>query len=209
MEGNESMKRRRNYLLVCVLMLIGILAGCGKTTPDDVAVNETDSNETSTSNGIPKETIKIGVLYISDPDEGSGYSYTHDLGIIGMQDNLGLSSEQIERKIVDDGDEEATKTAIEECIADGCNVIFTTSYGYMEVTQEMAEKYPDVYFSHATGYLSNGTNFNNYFGRIYQARYLSGIVAGMHSYIFYRQCIGTEYCDGTAGIRRKIKRTGK
>lgn len=45
----------------------------------------------------------------------------------------------------------------------------------------MAEKYPDVYFSHGTGYLSNGKNFNNYFGRIYQARYLSGIVAGMNT----------------------------
>jgi basic membrane protein A len=42
----------------------------------------------SNSKGISKETIKVGVLYISDPDEGSGYSYTHDLGIIGMQDNL-------------------------------------------------------------------------------------------------------------------------
>ena len=51
----------------------------------------------------------------------------------------------------------------------------------MEVTSEMAEKYPDVYFSHGTGYMSNGTNFNNYFGRIYQARYLSGIVAGMNT----------------------------
>lgn len=45
----------------------------------------------------------------------------------------------------------------------------------MQVTADMAEEYPDVYFSRETGYMSNGTNFNNYFGRIYQARYLSGI----------------------------------
>ena len=51
----------------------------------------------------------------------------------------------------------------------------------MQPTADMAEKYPDIYFSHGTGYLSNGTNFNNYFGRIYQARYLSGIVAGMNT----------------------------
>ena len=51
----------------------------------------------------------------------------------------------------------------------------------MQVTADMAEKYPDVYFSHGTGYMSNGKNFNNYFGRIYQARYLSGIVAGMNT----------------------------
>ena len=51
----------------------------------------------------------------------------------------------------------------------------------MEVTAEMAEKYPGIYFSHGTGYMSNGKNFNNYFGRIYQVRYLSGIVAGMNT----------------------------
>lgn len=71
--------------------------------------------------------------------------------------------------------------AIEACISDGCNIIFTTSWGYMETTAEMAEKYPDIYFSHGTGYMSNGKNFNNYFGRIYQVRYLSGIVAGMNT----------------------------
>ncbi|MCI5641200.1 MAG: BMP family ABC transporter substrate-binding protein, partial [Lachnospiraceae bacterium] len=54
-------------------------------------------------------------------------------------------------------------------------------WGYMDTTEKMAEKYPDVYFSHGTGYKSNGKNFNNYFGRIYQARYLSGIVAGMNT----------------------------
>ncbi len=43
------------------------------------------------------------------------------------------------------------------------------------------KKYPDIYFAHGTGYKSNGKNFVNYFGRIYQARYLSGIVAGMNT----------------------------
>lgn len=51
----------------------------------------------------------------------------------------------------------------------------------MQTTAEIAEQYPSVYFSHGTGYLSNGKNFNNYFGKIYQPRYLSGIVAGMNT----------------------------
>ena len=110
------------------------------------------------------------------------FSYTHDLGIQGMQANLGLSSDQIIRKInVDDSDADATRTAIQECIDEGCNIIFTTSWGYMDVTEEMASEYPDIYFCHGTGYKSNGKNFTNYFGRIYQARYLSGIVAGMNT----------------------------
>ena len=173
------------------LLIAAVLTGCASSspqTPDDYATNEgytsteasaqtSDSKQTD----ISKDDMKVGVLYISDPSEGSGYSYTHDLGIQGMQENLGLNSDQIERKIVDDGDAAATEKAIKECIDDGCRIIFTTSWGYMETTSEMAEQYPDVYFSHGTGYLSNGKNFNNYFGRIYQARYLSGIVAGMNT----------------------------
>ena len=173
------------------LLIAAVLTGCASSspqTPDDYATNEgytstEASAQTSDSKQtyISKDDMKVGVLYISDPSEGSGYSYTHDLGIQGMQENLGLNSDQIERKIVDDSDAAATEKAIKECIDDGCKIIFTTSWGYMETTSEMAEQYPDVYFSHGTGYLSNGKNFNNYFGRIYQARYLSGIVAGMNT----------------------------
>ena len=181
------------------LFMTGFLIGCGSKSnaPDDYATNqgyETKervsekktgvSAQTGSQNeksGMDKADLKVGVLYLSDPAEGSGYSYTHDLGIQGMVDNLGLSREQVVRKVVDDSDKEASRKAIQECIDDGCKIIFTTSWGYMEVTAEMAEEYPDIYFSHGTGYMSNGSNFNNYFGRIYQARYLSGIVAGMNT----------------------------
>ena len=121
-----------------------------------------------------------------------------------MQQNLGLSDEQIVRKInVADTDAAATRTAIQECIDEGCNIIFTTSWGYMETTAEMAEEYPDIYFSHGTGYMSNGKNFNNYFGRIYQARYLSGIVAGMNTEtdkIGYVAAMDSENSEVTGGI---------
>lgn len=189
---------RKIAKILLLLALTGVLAGCAgeKTEPDDYATNEgydvkseegntgsdtAAADEAREEDGLTKNNIKVGVLYISDPAEGSGYSYTHDLGIVGMQANLGLSDDQIIRKIVDDSDAQATKKALEECISEGCNIIFTTSWGYMETTAEVAEEYPDIYFSHGTGYMSNGKNFNNYFGRIYQARYLSGIVAGMNT----------------------------
>ncbi len=182
------MRKKRIWKKAAMLLSATLLlTGCGAEkpgTPDDYATNkgyEEDTTQKGSSDGIAKEDIKVGVLYLSDPSEGSGYSYTHDLGVKGMQENLLLSDDQIERKIVDDSDEKATEKAIEECVADGCNIIFTTSWGYMQVTADMAEKYPDVYFSHGTGCMSNGKNFNNYFGRIYQARYLSGIVAGMNT----------------------------
>ena len=114
-----------------------------------------------------------------EPDD---YATNNELGIQGMQKNLGLSDEQIVRKNnVDDTDALATQKAIQECIDEGCNIIFGTSWGYMDVMEQMAEEYPDIYFCHGTGYKSNGKNFTNYFGRIYQARYLSGIVAGMNT----------------------------
>ena len=181
------MKKMRKYQFLSILLsCMFLLNACSSDAAiDDYATNkgyEQNAEATDTGKGISKEDIKVGVLHISDPAEGSGYSYTHDIGIQGMQENLGLSDEQIIRKLnIDDGDSEAIKKAIQECVDEGCNVIFTTSWGYMQPTADMAEKYPDIYFSHGTGYMSNGTNFNNYFGRIYQARYLSGIVAGMNT----------------------------
>ena len=205
-----------------------VLSGCGdQGRIDDYATNEgyrtepgletaaaADGTEAEAAavteeaqtadKGIPKEEVKIGVIHLSDPAEGSGYTFTHDLGIQGMQMNLGLSDDQIVRKInVDDTDAEAVTTALQECVDEGCNIIFSTSWGYMEPTAEMAEKYPDIYFSHATGYLSNGKNFNNYFGRIYQARYLSGIVAGMNTRtnkIGYVAAQGSDNSEVTGGI---------
>lgn len=189
------MKKRMIKLIGALLVIASLFfSGCGKSTQlDDYATNEgSDSVEEGTeavadntsgdTGGIPKDEIKVGVIHLSDPAEGSGYTYTHDLGIQGMQQNLNLSDDQIVRKInISDTDADATRAAIQECIDEGCNIIFTTSWGYMETTAEMAEEYPDIYFSHGTGYMSNGKNFNNYFGRIYQARYLSGIVAGMNT----------------------------
>ena len=207
------MRKKIIGLLMAGIFIAINMTGCGagSSEPDDyvtnegyeVAPEETEQTQADDSKAIAKEDIKVGVLYISDPGEGSGYSYTHDLGILGMQSNLGLSDDQIVRKIVDDADAAATEAAIEECISEGCRIIFTTSWVYMETTAQMAEKYPDVYFSHGTGYMSNDTNFNNYFGRIYQPRYLSGIVAGMNTTtnkIGYVAAMDTSSSEVTGGI---------
>lgn len=212
------MKRKIAAVLLALSFLAGALSGCGnEKEPDDYATNEgyekknsgtvivaqDDTAETEDGKENTQTNVKVGVLYLSDPNEGSGYSYTHDLGIQGMQKNLGLDDEQIVRKVVDDTDEEGTRSAIQECIDDGCNVIFTTSWGYMDVTEQMAQEYPDIYFSHGTGYKSNGKNFNNYFGRIYQARYLSGIVAGMNTtsnQIGYVAAMDSTNSEVTGGI---------
>lgn len=154
------MKKIIALLLVLIMVVsLAALTGCGKSVPED---------------------FKVGVIHIGNPSDGAGYSFAHDQGIIAMQKNLGLSDSQIIRKVnIADGDAAATKTAMEECIEAGAKIIFGTSWGYMETMAELAEAFPDVVFSHGSGYMSNDTNFNNYFGRIYQARYLSGIAAGL------------------------------
>ena len=175
--------------LVLTLAMVFSLAACGNQ-------DNATSGSNSESAGIAKDKLKIGVIHIGDPADGSGYSYAHDQGIVGMQKNLGLSDDQIVRKLnVSDSDNSAIKEAIESCVAEGCNLIFGTSYGYMDTMEEMAAEHPEVYFSHGTGYLSNDTNFNNYFGRIYQARYLAGVAAGLKTEtnkIGYVAAYGTE-----------------
>lgn len=203
-------KKLLSLLMVSALVLI-MVTGCGTKngTTDPTSGQAGDSsNGENKGDGlfapIKKEDIKVGVLHITDPAEGSGYTYTHDIGIQGMQKSLGLADNQIVRKNnVSDSDEVAIQTAIEELIEDGCNIIFATSWGYMETCKAYADEYPDIIFSHGTGYMSNGTNFNNYFGRIYQARYLSGIAAGLKTEtnkIGYVASWGKDNSEVTGGL---------
>ena len=159
---------KRILALVCsVAMMAMLMAGCGGNNDTETPSTGDDSS----ASGISAENVKVGVIHIGDPATGSGYSYTHDQGIVAMQENLGLSDEQIVRKNnIDDADATAIENAMNECIEEGCNIIFATSWGYMDTCEALAAEYPNVFFSHATGYKSNGTNFNHYFGRIYQAR---------------------------------------
>lgn len=179
-----------------------MLTGCSSSTADNGSADA--SNGSSAAIQYAKEDIKVGVIHIGNPADGSGYSYTHDVGIQDMQAAIGLTDDQIVRKNnVSDGDPTATETAIRECIEAGCNIIFGTSWGYMDTMEALAEEFPNVVFSHGTGYKSNGKNMNNYFGRIYQARYLSGIVAGMKTesnLIGYVAAMGSENSEVTGGI---------
>jgi len=203
-----KMKKLLSAMLAATMALT-MLAGCGSPS-NAPADNGTPAGDKGTAEQtgkfapIAKEDIKVGVIHITDPAEGSGYTYTHDLGVQGMQKNLGLEDSQIVRKInVNDSDATAIQTALEECVEEGCNVIFATSWGYMDYVEQMAAEYPEVLFAHGTGYKSNGENFTNYFGKIYQARYLSGIAAGLKTQsnkIGYVSAQGAENGECTSGI---------
>jgi basic membrane protein A len=154
---------------------------------------------------FPKEKIKIGIIYFSDvTTETSGYSFAHRSGIEKMRKNLGLSVDQIiERSNIYDTDLSLVESSIRDCIALGANVIIATSWGYMDSCEKLAAEFPRVVFAHASGYKGNGTNFTNYFGRVYQARYLSGIVAGLKTQsnkLGYVAAMGKDNSEVTGGI---------
>ncbi len=71
---------------------------------------------------------------------------------------------------------ESSERVMESLIDEGCKIIFANSYNYQQYMLNVAERYPDVYFEHCSGYLS-ADNMSNYFGRMYQMRYLSGMIA--------------------------------
>jgi len=133
--------------------------------------------------GMPlaKKDLKVGIVHITDPfTENSGYSYAHQEGIEEMKTKLDLADSQVLYKVhVDDIDLIGVENAHRELVAQGANIIFSTSWGYMNICSKLAKEYPFVIFSHASGNRYNKTNFTNYFGRVYQARYLSGIIAGL------------------------------
>lgn len=162
-----------------LLVLVIVVALVASLTVGLVACNKGDTDKTN-AGAIAVENLKIGVLHIGNKDDDSGYTYAHQKGILAMKSSLGLSdSQMVYKDNLSDEDSAAITRALDELVAAKCNVIIGTSFGYGDEMDDFAKKYPKIYFSHATGGYSNDVNFNNYFGRIYQARYLSGIVAGL------------------------------
>ena len=154
---------------------------------------------------LPKEKVKVGVVHITDPfSESSGYSHAHQNGIEEMKEKLDLADSQVVYKIhVEDANLMSVENAHRELIAHGANIIFSTSWGYMDICEKLSQEYPSIVFAHATGNKYNKTNFTNYFGRVYQARYLAGIVAGLKTKtnkIGFVAAQGKENSEVTGGL---------
>ncbi|MDR1079369.1 MAG: BMP family ABC transporter substrate-binding protein [Deltaproteobacteria bacterium] len=154
---------------------------------------------------FPKERLKFGILHADEiAGAWSGYSFAHERGIVEMQKAMELGDDQIVRSVsATEGDYRTAENAVRELVASGANVVIATSYNHMDVCEELAREFPGVVFANASGYKFNRTNFTNYFGRIYQARYLAGIVAGMRTAtgrIGYVAARGRENSEVTAGV---------
>ena len=195
------MKKLISMLVTAALAVTSVfaLAGCNSAN---------GGNSGNGGNGGDKASnFKVGAIYINSQNDTSGYTYAHHHGITEGMKKIGLDPAK-DLYIVDNvpEDDEKVKQAIDQLAGNGCNIIFGISFGYINAFEAKAKEYPDIIFSHATGYLSNDKNFNNYFGRIYQARYLAGIAAGYKSLelknnnIGYVSAWGTEYAETCSGI---------
>ena len=140
---------------------------------------ETEAKEAAPAGGVAKEDLKVGFVFIGDENEG--YTAAHYKGAMEMKEALGLADDQIIVKWNIPEDETAQDAAMD--LADqGCQIVFANSFGHESYVIEAAKEYHEVQFCHATGFqaASSGlSNMHNYFTAIYEARYVSGVVAGM------------------------------
>jgi len=154
------MSKKASFLLGILVILSTLVAACGPA-PAPTAV--------PTAGTAPFKACFVYVGPIGD----AGWTWAHDQGRKYLVDTLGIETAYIE-SVPEGADSERV---IEDYAKQGCNVIFTTSFGYMDPTITVAAKYPDVFFEHCSGY-KTAPNAATYFGRMEQPRYLSGIVAG-------------------------------
>ena len=210
---NKSIKWRKEKMkkflsLALAMAMVLSLAACGKK--DEPAKSGSASGSVSTAGSTSTGTqsnFKVGAIYINSKNDTAGYTFAHHNGITTAMKELGLDP-ATQLVIVDEvpEDDVQVSNAVDILVGEGANIIFGISFNYMNALSAKAEEHPEVAFSHATGYMSNETNFNNYFGRIYQARYLAGIAAGLKSLetgnnnIGYVAAFGTEYAETCSGI---------
>ena len=120
------------------------------------------------------ESLKVGFVYVS-PIGDAGWTYQHDLGRLALEEKYG---DKVETKFVENVPEGAEAArVIRELAASGHNLIFTTSFGYMNPTIKVAKGFPKTHFEHNTGY-KQAKNVSTYVARFYEGRYLTGVVAG-------------------------------
>ncbi len=121
-----------------------------------------------------QEPYKVGFVYVG-PVGDLGWSYQHDLGRQAVQDYFGDAVETSYVESVPEGAD--AERVITQMARSGVDMIFTTSFGYMDATINVAEEFPDVLFEHATGYRL-ADNVSNYSARFYEGRHVIGLMAG-------------------------------
>lgn len=132
-------------------------------------------NVRQTNTDVTKDTTKVGFMLNGTIDDGSwGQAHYESMEKTASELNLQVDY----RECVPEN--EVCFETIDALVSEGCEIIVGNSYGFGYYMEQKAAEYPDVYFLHAAGTAASD-NMSSYFGRIYQMRYLCGIVAGLQT----------------------------
>jgi simple sugar transport system substrate-binding protein len=121
------------------------------------------------------DKIKVGFIYVG-PIGDHGWTYRHDIGRLDVEKHFGDKVETVYLENVKYGPD--SERAIRAMAKSGADIIFATSFGYMEPMLKVAKEFPNVKFEHATGY-KRSKNMATYGLRLYQARHVQGVIAGL------------------------------
>ena len=121
-----------------------------------------------------EDKTKVGFVFVGPIGDG-GWTYEHNKGRLAVEEHFGDKVETVFQESVPEGaDAERVMT---QMALSGADIIFTTSFGYMDPTINVAAKFPDVKFEHATGY-KRADNVSTYSARFYEGRAVQGHIAG-------------------------------
>jgi simple sugar transport system substrate-binding protein len=126
------------------------------------------------SAAVAQDKTKVGFIYVGPIGDG-GWTYEHDKGRLAVEAKFGDAVETVYQESVPEGAD--AERAITQMALQGADLIFTTSFGFMEATLAVAEKFPNVKFEHATGYKTL-PNVSTYSARFYEGRAVQGHIAG-------------------------------
>ncbi len=123
---------------------------------------------------VAQDKTKVGFIYVGPVGDG-GWTYEHDKARQAVEAHFGDKVETVYQESVPEGAD--AERAITQMALQGAKLIFTTSFGYMDPTINVAKKFPNVKFEHATGY-KTADNVSVYSARFYEGRAVQGTIAG-------------------------------
>jgi len=123
---------------------------------------------------MAQDKTKVGFVYVGPIGDG-GWTYEHDKGRLHLEEELGDAVETVFVENVPEGPD--AERVMTQMALDGADLIFTTSFGFMDPTVNVAKKFPNVKFEHATGYKTSD-NLAVYSARFYEGRAIQGHIAG-------------------------------
>lgn len=129
------------------------------------------------TSSVANPHLTVGFVYVG-PIGDHGWTYMHDKGRLAIEEEFGDMVKTVYVENVKYGPD--AERVIRQMAQEGVDIIFATSFGYMEQMLKVAKEFPDVYFEHATGY-KTAPNMSVYSSRFYEGRYIQGVIAGTMS----------------------------